>query len=143
MSNADFAASMGLESGGSRKGAGDYIKALKRRFWLVMLVGFLLGGSGVLFTLFVQKPVYLANAVVRIEAPRALLKMNHEHGGFDCPGCAWPDDPKGSLHLDICENGIKHVTWELTRKRVERDFFAAVTGTAPAGHSAPPPGVPA
>ncbi len=48
--------------------------------------------------------------------------MNHENGGFDCPGCAWPDDTKG-LHLDICENGIKHVTWEMTRKRVDRDFF--------------------
>jgi polysaccharide biosynthesis transport protein len=73
MSNADFAASLGLESGGSRKGVGDYVKALKRRFWLVMLVGFLFGGAGVLFTLFVQKPAYLANAVVRIEAPRALV----------------------------------------------------------------------
>ena len=20
--------------------------------------------------------------------------MNHEDGGFDCPGCAWPDDPE-------------------------------------------------
>jgi hypothetical protein len=35
--------------------------------------------------------------------------MNHEDGGFDCPGCAWPDDLKG-LRMDICENGIKHVT---------------------------------
>ncbi|MEU8415957.1 FdhF/YdeP family oxidoreductase [Amycolatopsis japonica] len=58
--------------------------------------------------------------------PRAILKMNHENGGFDCPGCAWPDDTKG-LHLDICENGIKHVTWEMTRKRVGREFFAAHT----------------
>jgi len=72
MSNADFAASLGLESGG-RKGAGDYMKALRRRFWLVMLVGFVLGGAGVLFTLFLQKPVFLANAVVRIEAPHALV----------------------------------------------------------------------
>jgi molybdopterin-dependent oxidoreductase alpha subunit len=50
--------------------------------------------------------------------------MNHENGGFDCPGCAWPDDRKG-LRMDICENGIKHVTWEMTRKRVTREFFAA------------------
>src|SRR3954451_11060239 len=70
-----------------------------------------------------------------IEAPRALLKMNHEDGGFDCPGCAWPDDLKGGLRLDICENGIKHVTWELTRKRVDRDFFAAYTVTELAGWS--------
>src|ERR1700747_1401211 len=44
-----------------------------------------------------------------IDGPRAIHKMNHENGGFDCPGCAWPDDTKG-LRLDICENGIKHVT---------------------------------
>jgi molybdopterin-dependent oxidoreductase alpha subunit len=69
----------------------------------------------------------VAKAREPLEAPRALLKMNHEHGGFDCPGCAWPDDVKGSLRLDICENGIKHVTWELTRKRVGRDFFAKHT----------------
>ncbi|MEU3270275.1 FdhF/YdeP family oxidoreductase [Saccharomonospora sp. NPDC006951] len=58
------------------------------------------------------------------DGARAILRMNHEDGGFDCPGCAWPDDRKG-LHLDICENGIKHVTWEMTRDRVGREFFAA------------------
>lgn len=58
-----------------------------------------------------------------LDGPRAILKMNHENGGFDCPGCAWPDDRKG-LHLDICENGIKHVSWEMTRKRVGKEFFA-------------------
>ncbi|MEY9872526.1 molybdopterin-dependent oxidoreductase alpha subunit [Streptacidiphilus sp. MAP12-33] len=59
-----------------------------------------------------------------LDGPRAIMKMNHENGGFDCPGCAWPDDIKG-LKLDLCENGIKHVTWEMTRKRVDRAFFAA------------------
>jgi molybdopterin-dependent oxidoreductase alpha subunit len=61
-----------------------------------------------------------------VAGTRAIQRMNHENGGFDCPGCAWPDDTKG-LHLDICENGIKHVTWEMTRKRVGRDFFASHT----------------
>ncbi len=61
-----------------------------------------------------------------LDGPRAIMKMNHEDGGFDCPGCAWPDDVKG-LKLDLCENGIKHVTWEMTRKRVDRAFFAAHT----------------
>ncbi|MGW7309695.1 FdhF/YdeP family oxidoreductase [Streptomyces sp. NPDC054835] len=59
-----------------------------------------------------------------VDGPRAILRMNHENTGFDCPGCAWPDDTKG-LHLDICENGIKHVTWEMTRKRVGPEFFAS------------------
>lgn len=65
---------------------------------------------------------------------RAIMKMNHENGGFDCPGCAWPDSLKG-IHLDICENGIKHVTWEMTHKRVGREFFAAHTVTELSGWS--------
>ncbi|HKA59503.1 MAG TPA: FdhF/YdeP family oxidoreductase, partial [Gemmatimonadales bacterium] len=60
------------------------------------------------------------------EGFRALFVMNHENGGFDCPGCAWPDDPDG-LRLDICENGVKHVAWELAPAKANRDFFAAHT----------------
>ena len=69
-----------------------------------------------------------------IDGARAVLKMNHENGGYDCPGCAWPDDRRG-LRLDICENGIKHATWEMTRKRVNREFFTAHTGTELMGWS--------
>jgi len=69
-----------------------------------------------------------------IDGFRAILRMNHENGGFDCPGCAWPDDPTG-LRLDICENGVKHVTWELTDKLVDREFFAAHTVSELAGWS--------
>jgi molybdopterin-dependent oxidoreductase alpha subunit len=61
-----------------------------------------------------------------LEGMRALLTMNQEDGGFDCPGCAWPDDPSG-LRLDICENGAKHVTWELAPEHVDGEFFAAHT----------------
>ncbi|WP_078858621.1 FdhF/YdeP family oxidoreductase [Streptomyces sp. NRRL F-2799] len=58
-----------------------------------------------------------------------MLKMNQEDkGGFDCPGCAWPDT-KG-LALDLCENGIKHTAWEMTGKRVTREFFAKHTVTS-------------
>ncbi|WP_199245643.1 FdhF/YdeP family oxidoreductase [Leifsonia sp. AG29] len=60
-----------------------------------------------------------------IAGTRSMFTMNHPVRGFDCPGCAWPDD-KG-VTLDICENGIKHVTWEMTRKRVGADFFAEHT----------------
>lgn len=61
-----------------------------------------------------------------IAGSEAMLIMNHGRSGFDCPGCAWPDD-LGNLRLDICENGIKHVTWEMTHKRVDRQFFAQHT----------------
>ncbi|MGW6281315.1 FdhF/YdeP family oxidoreductase [Kribbella sp. NPDC055071] len=67
-----------------------------------------------------------------VNAMHAILVMNQENGGFDCPGCAWPDDPTG-LHLDICENGVKHVTWEMAPAKADRAFFAAHTVTELAG----------
>src|SRR4029078_8569440 len=60
-----------------------------------------------------------------VEGVRALFVMNQENGGFDCPGCAWPDDPSG-LRLDICENGIKHATRALQPAKADHDFFATV-----------------
>src|SRR6476659_10830066 len=68
----------------------------------------------------------LARAGEPIEGFRAIFVMNHADGGFDCPGCAWPDDPSG-LKLEICENGIKHATWELQPAKADRDFFASLT----------------
>ena len=68
----------------------------------------------------------LARAGEPIEGFRAIFVMNHADGGFDCPGCAWADDPSG-LKLDICENGIKHATWELQPAKADRDFFATLT----------------
>ncbi len=76
----------------------------------------------------------LRHAGEPVEGFRALFVMNQEDGGFDCPGCAWPDDPDG-LRLDICENGIKHVTWELAPAKADREFFAAHTVTELAGWS--------
>jgi molybdopterin-dependent oxidoreductase alpha subunit len=75
------------------------------------------------------------NAREPISATRAVFKMNHENGGFDCPGCAWPDDRKG-LKMDICENGIKHSTWEMTHGRCSADFFQKHTVTELATFSA-------
>jgi len=68
----------------------------------------------------------LAHASEPTQSVRALFVMNHEAGGFDCPGCAWPDDLHG-LHLDVCENGIKHATWELDAPKADREFFARHT----------------
>lgn len=53
---------------------------------------------------------------------RAMLKTN-QHGGFDCPGCAWGDSSE-SAHIKFCENGAKAVNWEATRRRVDAVFFA-------------------
>src|ERR1700738_1147815 len=62
---------------------------------------------------------------VVLKAGKALLSMN-QPDGFDCPGCAWPD-PKHTSSFEFCENGAKAVAFELTSRRVTRDFFAAHT----------------
>lgn len=51
---------------------------------------------------------------------RALLKTN-QHGGFDCPGCAWGDSPESGM-VKFCENGAKAVNWEATKRRVDAAF---------------------
>lgn len=58
-------------------------------------------------------------------AMAALLRMN-KPGGFDCPGCAWPD-PKNPSAFEFCENGVKAIAAETTTKRVTRDFFHQYT----------------
>ncbi|QOF46493.1 oxidoreductase alpha (molybdopterin) subunit [Mycobacteroides abscessus] len=65
-----------------------------------------------------------------LRGAHSMFVMNHPDG-YDCPGCAWPDDTK--LTLDFCENGVKHVTWEMTPKRVGQDFFARHTVNELAG----------
>ena len=56
---------------------------------------------------------------------RTLLRVN-QAGGFDCPGCAWPEPPPGARsHAEFCENGAKAVAEEATRRRVTPEFFAA------------------
>ncbi|PYC70990.1 hypothetical protein C7C46_27145 [Streptomyces tateyamensis] len=52
-----------------------------------------------------------------------LLKVN-QHGGFDCPGCAWPEPDKPHT-AEFCENGAKAVAEEATERRITAEFFAA------------------
>src|ERR1700754_121533 len=67
----------------------------------------------------------LKRQLIVVQGVKTLLKAN-QPGGFDCPGCAWPD-PKHTSSFEFCENGAKAVTWESTAKRVGPDFFAAHT----------------
>lgn len=59
---------------------------------------------------------------------RALFAVN-QPGGFDCPGCAWPD-PKDTSVTEFCENGVKAIAAETTGRRVTREFFAQHTVTS-------------
>ncbi|MCB1567725.1 MAG: FdhF/YdeP family oxidoreductase [Xanthomonadales bacterium] len=56
----------------------------------------------------------------------SFLKNNKVHGGFDCPGCAFPDKDGRPL-VDSCEQGQKAVAWEMTRKAADGAFFDGKT----------------
>ncbi len=53
----------------------------------------------------------------------SLVRLN-QRNGFDCPGCAWPEEPGGRKFAEFCENGAKAVAEEATKRVVTPDFFA-------------------
>jgi len=53
---------------------------------------------------------------------QTLLRVNQKDG-FDCPGCAWPEEDKRHI-AEFCENGAKAVAEEATIRRVDAAFFA-------------------
>ncbi len=53
------------------------------------------------------------------------LRVINQPGGFDCPGCSWPEAPPGERHhIEFCESGAKAVAEEATRARIDESFFA-------------------
>jgi molybdopterin-dependent oxidoreductase alpha subunit len=58
---------------------------------------------------------------------KGLLEMN-QAGGFDCPGCAWPE-PKSAerARFEFCENGAKALAEEATLARATPEMFAGAT----------------
>jgi molybdopterin-dependent oxidoreductase alpha subunit len=58
-----------------------------------------------------------------VRTATALARLNQRHG-FDCPGCAWPEDHGGRKLAEFCENGAKAVAEEATKRRITADFFA-------------------
>ncbi len=57
-----------------------------------------------------------------VRSAQTLLRVNQKDG-FDCPGCAWPEEDKRHI-AEFCENGAKAVAEEATLRRVGPDFFA-------------------
>jgi molybdopterin-dependent oxidoreductase alpha subunit len=53
----------------------------------------------------------------------ALARLN-QRKGFDCPGCAWPEEHGGRKFAEFCENGAKAVAEEATKRVVTPEFFA-------------------
>ncbi|MEM9526973.1 MAG: FdhF/YdeP family oxidoreductase [Bacteroidota bacterium] len=58
------------------------------------------------------------------EGLKTLATLNQK-GGFDCPGCAWPDpDGHRTPMAEYCENGVKAIAEEATKRRATPAFFA-------------------
>jgi molybdopterin-dependent oxidoreductase alpha subunit len=57
------------------------------------------------------------------DAVTTMFRINQK-GGFDCPGCAWPDpdDERSSLG-EYCENGMKAIAEEAQSKKITAAFF--------------------
>ncbi|MFT7157946.1 MAG: anaerobic selenocysteine-containing dehydrogenase, partial [Parvicella sp.] len=67
---------------------------------------------------------HISEEIGLVQGMKVLAKMNQK-GGFDCPGCAWPDpDGHRSKLGEYCENGAKAIAEEATTKRVDPDFFS-------------------
>jgi anaerobic selenocysteine-containing dehydrogenase len=52
-----------------------------------------------------------------------LLREVNQFGGFDCPGCEWPEPDKERSVAEFCENGAKAIGEEATAARITADFF--------------------
>ena len=57
-----------------------------------------------------------------VRTAAALSRLN-QRNGFDCPGCAWPEEHGGRKFAEFCENGAKAVAEEATKRVVTPDFF--------------------
>jgi molybdopterin-dependent oxidoreductase alpha subunit len=68
----------------------------------------------------------IRHAIGKAGIVRGLTALRHvnQRGGFDCPGCAWPEDAHHRKRAEFCENGAKALADEATRRRIGAPFFA-------------------
>lgn len=78
------------------------------------------GAAGIKALLVTAESVHRRTGLIR--GMRVLSQAN-QAGGFDCPGCAWPD-PDERSHAEFCENGAKAILDEATCRSIGRHFFA-------------------
>jgi molybdopterin-dependent oxidoreductase alpha subunit len=64
----------------------------------------------------------------RLATGNATLLHQNKPSGYSCVSCSWAK-PDEAATFEYCENGAKATAWEITRKRVQDDFFARHTAT--------------
>ncbi|MEY9945912.1 FdhF/YdeP family oxidoreductase [Kitasatospora sp. GAS1066B] len=82
----------------------------------------------------VRQSLKLAHEQMGPARTLATLAKVNQQGGFDCPGCAWPEPDKPHT-AEFCENGAKAVAEEATERRITRAFFAEHSVAELAGRS--------
>jgi hypothetical protein len=60
---------------------------------------------------------------VGIRRSRKIIAHLNQEGGFQCPGCAWPNPDKNRSHFEFCESGAKNLSAEATTKLITPEFF--------------------
>ncbi|KJQ54233.1 FdhF/YdeP family oxidoreductase [Microbacterium sp. SA39] len=65
----------------------------------------------------------IANEQMGVGRSVQTLALVNQKDGFDCPGCAWPEEDKRHI-AEFCENGAKAVAEEATLRTVGPAFFA-------------------
>ncbi len=68
---------------------------------------------------------FVARGPGLVRGGKALLAMN-QVGGFDCPGCAWPE-PEHRDRFEFCENGAKALAEETTTARLTPEVLGAIS----------------
>src|SRR5258708_31050632 len=58
-----------------------------------------------------------------VRTAAALARLNQRHG-FDCPGCAWPEEHGRRKLGGFWQNGAKGGAEETTTRRATPEFFA-------------------
>lgn len=74
-------------------------------------------------------PAVLSSARFAVMGPGpkkavTLLRTLNQKGGIDCTSCAWPEPDEHRSMAEFCENGVKAISDEATRKRLKAEFFA-------------------
>lgn len=73
-------------------------------------------------TAVVQSVKYTLNAMGPVRGVQTWLKVNKKDG-FDCQSCAWPSPDHHRHTFEFCENGVKALASEGTRKHATPEFF--------------------
>ncbi len=73
-------------------------------------------------TAVLQSAKFTLRQVGPVRGLETWLKVNKKNG-FDCQSCAWPSPDDHRHMFEFCENGVKALSSEATKKHITAEFF--------------------